>query len=90
MVLHMALTTQHVPKLIGRVLELPPCNNCPASCQWSHYGKPVPHLWAQSNGGLLLPAGDWSVFGAITSQCEDGTRVDYEITNPGKELSSIN
>jgi len=87
MLLHMAMTTQHIPKLIGRVLELPPCSNCPDSCLWSHYGKPVPHQWIQSNGDLLLPANNWSAFGAIASHCEDGTSVNYDITNPGKKLA---
>ncbi|XP_065888135.1 uncharacterized protein [Dysidea avara] len=88
MLLHMGIATQNVPKVIGQVLELPPCDNCPHHCLWSHYGEAVPPHWIQSNGGLLLPANNWSVFGIITSQCDDGSNMmNYDITNPSEDCS---
>jgi len=85
LLLQLITANRQIPKVIGQVLELPPCHNCPDNCLWLHYGEIVPQKWVQSDGTLLLPDDDWSVFGTFRGQCEDGTSVSYVITNPGED-----
>ena len=57
-------------------------------CNWYHNDQSVPSQWVQDNGGLLLPANDWNVYGVIINQCGSDFYTN-NITNPGMCICNV-